>query len=206
MHRINRIMISTLSTAGLYLMSAGLNAGEAEGRMKNVVLLSPGPSLEAVLQLERPVALSLPAMEAVEVKSFIPAPEEAGELLETTIEGGMTIKNETEYFVDAAELIAGGPGISLPEGEPQILIIHTHSSEAYTQAGLDRYEPSDSCRTEDTQFNVVRIGDELTEILTEQGLNVIHDRGIYDYPSYTGSYSRSGAAVAVWFLHYIILL
>ena len=41
----------------------------------------------------------------------------------------------------------------------------------------------------------MRIGDELTEILTEAGLYVLHDRGIYDYPSYTGSYSRAGAAI-----------
>jgi stage II sporulation protein P len=41
----------------------------------------------------------------------------------------------------------------------------------------------------------VRIGDELTELLQQAGLNVIHDRGIYDYPSYTGSYTRSGQAV-----------
>ncbi len=31
-----------------------------------------------------------------------------------------------------------------------------------------------------------------TEELEAQGLSVLHDRGLYDYPSYTGSYSRSG--------------
>ena len=42
---------------------------------------------------------------------------------------------------------------------------------------------------------MIRVGDELAERLEEQGLRVIHDREIYDYPSYTGSYSRSGEAV-----------
>ena len=97
--------------------------------------------------------------------------------------------------MDAAEILSDGPGLTLPADEPQILIIHTHASEAYAQSGADRYSPSDSGRTEDTQFNVVRIGDELTEILTEAGLNVVHDRGIYDYPSYTGSYMRTEAAI-----------
>ena len=55
--------------------------------------------------------------------------------------------------------------------------------------------PSDTNRTEDTQFNIVRIGDELTALLTQAGLGVIHDRGIYDYPSYTGSYTRAGEAI-----------
>ena len=41
----------------------------------------------------------------------------------------------------------------------------------------------------------MRIGDELTQIFQDAGLNVIHDRGIYDYPSYTGSYTRSGESV-----------
>lgn len=204
MHRINRIMISALTTAGLYLMSAGANMQGAEpGRMKNVIWITPEASCAEtadIIPTPAPTADVLRAFVLSEVEEdtpvFIPGESEtAGEVLETTIEGGMRIKNETAYFVDPAELLNNGPGISLPAGEAQILIIHTHSSEAYTQAGLDRYTPSDSSRTEDTQFNIVRIGDELTQILTEHGLSVIHDRGIYDYPSYTGSYNRSAAAV-----------
>lgn len=209
MHRISRIMISGLATAGLYLMSAGMDI-EPAGRMKNVVLLTQAPVTSREPAAESPQPEATPAAmkeTAGELKAFImPEREERGgafvksgesaeSVLETTIEGGMTIKNETGYYVDAAELLSRGPGISLSPGLPQILIIHTHSSEAYTQAGLDRYEASDSNRTEDTQFNVVRIGDELTGILTDCGLNVIHDRGIYDYPSYTGSYKRSGDAI-----------
>ncbi len=190
MHRITRISISSLATAGIYLMSAGMRLEEqSPGRMKNVICLTPAAVEE-----------SLPAMAAPlreEIRAFIlpQSPEPSAQVQETHIEGGMRIKNQTGYFVDAAELLESGPGIELERGGPQILIIHTHSSEAYTQAGLDRYEPSDTARTEDTQFNVVRIGDELAEILGQYGLEVIHDRGIYDYPSYTGSYSRSGAAV-----------
>ena len=191
MHRISRFMISTLAASGLWLMSA---QPEPEARMKNVLCYTPGPApVEIAVQGEALPVLSLPEMELGRDEVFEPAPEE--NVLETTIEGGMSIKNQTGYFVDAAELLKAGADITLPAEDVQILIIHTHSSEAYTQAGLDRYRPSDTNRTEDTQFNIVRIGDELTRILSEAGLNVIHDRGIYDYPSYTGSYSRSGEAV-----------
>lgn len=155
--------------------------------MKNVVLPAGQRAAEAAAQAQAVLQkLSMPPLQE-------PA---AGTVLETTIEGGMRIKNETGYWVDAAGILSEGPGLTLPAEGPQILIIHTHASEAYTQAGVDRYAASDSNRTEDTQFNVVRIGDELTEILTEAGLNVVHDRGIYDYPSYTGSYSRAEAAIA----------
>lgn len=212
MHRISRMTISALTASGLWLMSAGLGAepGTAaleSGRMKNVVWYTPEPVAEAFAEsrAEKPRTLRggtdknenlmLPEMELGEERPFEAVPKDDSTVLETTIEGGMTIKNETKYFVDAARMLSQGAGLSLPEDDVQILIIHTHSSEAYTQAGLDRYVASDTNRTEDTQFNIVRIGDELTDILTEYGLKVIHDRAIYDYPSYTGSYNRSGQAV-----------
>lgn len=124
------------------------------------------------------------------------------EIVETTIEGGLAIKNQTGYKTDIGQLLVSGPALTLSADGPQILIIHTHSSEAYTQSGLDKYEPSDTARTEDTNYNIVRVGDELAAVFEQAGLHVIHDRGIYDYPSYTGSYTRSGQAIADWLTEY----
>ena len=92
--------------------------------------------------------------------------------------------------------------MTLPAGEPQILIMHTHASEAFTPAGRDLYPASDTCRTEDTNYNIVHVGDVLADTLTAAGLQVLHDRTIYDYPSYTGSYNRSGAAVQAYLSQY----
>ena len=202
MRRLARHLAALLTAAGVCLMTGGidgrlgaymLSMPQSE-RMKNVTVLTASPVYARPVPepLVRTFGLAPPQ------ESFSPPPmptTEPDTILETTIEGGMRIKNETGYWVDAAELLAEGPGLTLPPDEPQILIIHTHASEAYTQSGSDRYAASDVNRTEDTQFNVVRIGDELTEILTEAGLYVLHDRGIYDYPSYTGSYNRAGAAI-----------
>ena len=126
-----------------------------------------------------------------------PAPQTAddGDIVATTISGGMTISNATDYDIDVAAMLAEGPSLKLSAEGAQILIIHTHSSEAYTSEGFDSYAPSDTGRTEDTRYNIVRVGDELTAALESYGLRVLHDREIYDYPSYTGSYSRSGAAI-----------
>ena len=122
-------------------------------------------------------------------------PTKADDAVELTISGAVLLKNETSYPVDPWQIVEDGTPVRLAAGQPQILIIHTHSSEAYTPAGLDRYEPSDSARTEDSEHNIIRVGDELTRVFELAGLNVIHDRNVYDYPSYTGSYARSGAAV-----------
>ena len=201
----------------LYLMFMGqirktaATAVEA-GRMKNVEVVLPDETVQPEPEQEtgavstpepapEPMALSMPE----ESYAPLPRPEETEsreQVQETTISGGVSIKNETSYSVDMAAVLEGGPQVRLAAGEPQILLIHTHSSEAYTPAGLDRYEASDTNRTEDTEYNIVRVGDELTALLQQAGLNVIHDREIYDYPSYTGSYERSGAAVQSYLQQY----
>ena len=185
------------------------------GRMKNVEIVVPSaapepeeapveasPEPDSRLEAEAgPISLSPPE----ESEAPLPQPEESrnlDQIQETTITGGLSIKNETSYDIDVSGMLSGGSQVKLPAGEPQILIIHTHSSEAYTPAGLDRYEASDTSRTEDKEYNIVRVGDELTALLQQAGLNVIHDREIYDYPSYTGSYERSGAAVQSYLEQY----
>ena len=139
-----------------------------------------------------------PVLEAVPPSpspSASTVPSKAESAVVTTIAGGLKIKNETKYDLSVSKFLNAGPSIKLQAGKPQILIIHTHSSEAYAPAGLDKYEDSDTNRTEDKRYSVIRVGDELTDILEKSGLSVIHDREIYDYPSYTGSYARSGEAV-----------
>lgn len=117
------------------------------------------------------------------------------EVQELSFLSELSIRNDSARTVDVDALLREGPALSLSGDEPQILIIHTHGSEAYTQSPENRYEESDPYRTEDKTKNVVKVGDVLAETFEKKGLSVIHDREIYDYPSYTGSYSRSGSAV-----------
>ena len=88
------------------------------------------------------------------------------------------------------------------EESPQILIIHTHGSEAYSQYDGDTYEESDPYRTTDCTHNVVRVGEAMAEVFRGQGFQVIHDTNLYDYPAYHGSYDRSKAAVRDWLAKY----
>lgn len=113
----------------------------------------------------------------------------------TNISGGLKISNSTSFDIEINELLKEGPSQKLPSEGIQILIIHTHASEAYTQDMVNKYEESDSYRTQDKNQNIIRIGDELAAAFESHGLKVIHDRGVYDYPSYAGCYSRSGHAV-----------
>lgn len=118
------------------------------------------------------------------------------------LSGNVELKNDTGFDVDLDALAAEGLDMRLKKGEPQVLIIHTHSSEAYAQEPFDTYEESDPGRTEDKSHSVIRVGDELEKKLEEHGLTVIHDRELYDYPSYTGSYTRAGAAIESYLADY----
>ena len=99
---------------------------------------------------------------------------------------------------DLAALFAEGWSLTLPDTGPQVLILHSHSTEAYTPQGEDQYEASDPGRTLDKGQNVIRVGDELAAVLEEAGFTVLHDRELYDWPSYNGAYSRSRAAAEKW--------
>lgn len=128
-------------------------------------------------------------------------------LLPTSGEGydgaqGVYIENRPGLDLDVAALAQAQLTLDLPEEGPQVLIVHTHGSEAYTPDGTDTYVATGECRTTDTEKSVVRVGDEIAKVLTEMGLTVVHDTGLYDYPEYNGAYDRSLAAVEGWLAQY----
>ena len=91
---------------------------------------------------------------------------------------------------DLAALLTQPLPFSLARDAAQILILHTHGSEAYSQEG-GAYEETDRSRTSDKTKSVVRVGDVLADSFGAAGFHVLHDRELYDFPSYSGSYSRS---------------
>ncbi len=105
------------------------------------------------------------------------------------------IKNETTYNIDVQALLSKTLDIELSHKEPEILIVHTHGSESYTQSDKYRYSDSDYGRCQDLRFNVVRVGDELEKELKKRGFKVVHDRTINDYPSYNNSYNKTLAII-----------
>lgn len=104
---------------------------------------------------------------------------------------GLEMKNETSYSVDTQALSNIDLNIKLDHKAPEILIVHTHASESYTQSEKYHYSQSDYSRCQDIRYNVVRVGDELDSELTKRGFKVIHDKTINDYPSYNNSYNKT---------------
>lgn len=109
-------------------------------------------------------------------------------------EGNIYVYNRTGRELDSSLLGEGTVDVPLGEG-PQILIVHTHGSEAYSMTDGDTYEESDPYRTTDCTHNVVRVGEEMATVFRAYGFQVIHDTTLCDYPAYSGAYDRSKAVV-----------
>ncbi len=115
--------------------------------------------------------------------------------------GNVSVYNRTSYNVDLAPFLADLPRLTKGAG-PQILIYHSHATEAYHPDGDDVYEPSGDHRTLDVNYNMVRVGREMTQVFEAAGFEVIHDETLYDYPSYNDAYYRSADGVAQWLEQY----
>ena len=101
--------------------------------------------------------------------------------------------NSTNHEINIDKYSTNPP--SFLKDDFSVLIVHTHTTESYTPSGKYNYTPSDTDRTLDKNHNMVRIGKEVEEVLKNHGIKVTHDTTINDYPSYNGSYNRSGVNV-----------
>lgn len=133
---------------------------------------------------------------------IIPRTMVAGTSAKYVTSGSVSIYNHTDYALDIEQLLTDAPTLTAGDDGPQVLIFHSHATEAYTMSGTDVYEESDSYRTLNTQQNMVRVGEEMVQIFEEAGIQVIHDTTLYDYPSYNEAYNRSSEGVAHWLEEY----
>ena len=158
---------------------------------------TPTPTLEPT-----PTPTPTPTPAPTPTPTPAPTPAPTPEIVPFTDDTGMEIRNKTDLEADIAALMAEPLTQRLSAAGPQILVIHTHGTEAYLPAAGEEYTPSDPYRTTDPERSVIRVGDALCSALEEYGLRVLHDRTLYDYPSYAGSYERAAASIEAYLAEY----
>lgn len=160
-------------------------------------VITPPPEAEPT-----PVPVSPPPVTTTAPDGIIGKTMVAGTSAKYISSGSISIYNHTDYALDISALLAATPRLVNHRDGPQILIFHSHATEAYTMDGTDVYEESDSYRTLDCEQNMVRVGKEMAAIFEAAGIEVIHDTTLYDYPSYNEAYQRSSAGAARWLEEY----
>ncbi|MBQ9393410.1 MAG: stage II sporulation protein P [Oscillospiraceae bacterium] len=119
-----------------------------------------------------------------------------------TVAGGVLIRNRSDRTLPVETVASGDFAAKYPAEGPQVLIYHTHGSEAYSLPPGQSYHSTGSYRSDDASVSVVGVGDEIAAVLSSYGISVLHDRTRYDDPSYTAAYSRSGDAVEAYLAKY----
>ena len=128
----------------------------------------------------------------------------SGEIYETTFNGslgenfinlkyGGQVRNCTDLsneFVERETTIPHNIVVELYSEEPQVLIMHTHTTESYEMTEKSYFDSEYTSRSSDPANGVVAVGAAIAEELSTAGISVIHDGTIHD-EQYTGAYVRS---------------
>lgn len=103
----------------------------------------------------------------------------------------ISVNNATQYSADAVAACAEPLYIKPANDGPQVLIVHTHTTECYDGDGM----VGEGDRTTDEAKNMIAVGERIKNVLEEYGIECIHDITVHDYPTYQGAYTRELATV-----------
>ncbi len=125
-----------------------------------------------------------------------------GKLIEKTLKPsgsavqGVYLRNLTGATINVSSFLSMKSGLPIKSSNsPQVLIIHTHSTESYIMHDKDYYTDSDTSRSLDNSKNVVALGEIVCKKLESAGISTYHIKTQFDNPSYTGSYTRAAAEI-----------
>lgn len=102
-----------------------------------------------------------------------------------------SVKNSTDYNIDYEQLLSRNLGFDITNTDnPQVLIVHTHTTESFLINDNGYYYTDYPFRNTDSSRNMVAVGNEILKSLNSNGISAVHATEIHD-STYTGSYSRS---------------
>lgn len=109
---------------------------------------------------------------------------------------GVYMKNSTGLTVNIKNLLNSKLSFKIEKNnQPQVLIMHTHTTETFLESDAKTYGVNHSSRTTDNNKNMAAIGEIIAKKLNDAGIKTLHDKTQHDYPQYNGSYGRSAKTV-----------
>ena len=112
----------------------------------------------------------------------------------------VSVNSNFSYQADLETLLQTPLMWDLHTEEPAVLILHTHATESYLKT--ENYTETSAYRTLNEQYNMISVGDRLAEALEAEGIPVLHDRTLHDYPSYNDAYYLSRNTIATYLEKY----
>lgn len=113
------------------------------------------------------------------------------------------LKNSTDLTIDLKELLGEELLFKIEKnGEPQVLIVHSHATESFMTEDRDYYTASDTSRSTDNTKNMVAVGNALAKKLNDAGIVTLHSDTLHDYPDYNYSYTNSAKTIKEYLQKY----
>ncbi len=106
--------------------------------------------------------------------------EKDGDEKETVELNKIQIKNFTKHKIDIAKLLKEPLNINLSKKGPKVLIYHTHTTESYVLKEADLGKKDVPSFNTNPKYNVVRVGEELTQNLEKYGIETLHNGTVHD--------------------------
>ena len=186
---------------GMIMIACALLLRLAGGVSDMVVALFSEPKVAAFLlylQTGRAVRLDGSQEQLQETEpttaQTTPKPQKSKVLFTAQEADLVKTSNYTRYDPDIGKLLTSPLSWDLTEDAPAVLILHTHATEGYAD--------TPGYRTEDARYNMIRVGQEIAEVLEQNGIGVIHDTTLHDKPSYNGSYGYARQTIARYLEEY----
>lgn len=117
--------------------------------------------------------------------------------------GNGYINNETKYTPDTDWLLRQDVSSAVWK-EPLVLILHTHTSESYSEGDMAYIEGAigDATYSRDAQKNVIAVGAVLARTLNEKGVTAIHCTVTHDAPTLRDAYGRAEESIRFFLEQY----
>lgn len=123
--------------------------------------------------------------------------------------GSAYVNNSTTKILDTTTMLNSKldmllPSVSAPQSAPQVLIIHTHGTESYSEEGAISFadDKGELARSENINENVVSLGAIIAETLDKKGIKTIHCTVMHDIPQYKDAYKRSAQTIKEYLKKY----
>lgn len=108
----------------------------------------------------------------------------------------VAVRNRSDTAVDIGAALDTALSCRFEKTDaPQVLIIHTHTTEDYLPYAAGYYNAADRRRTVDNPCSVRAVGAAVVQALAEEGIAAVQDTTVHDAPQYSGAYSRSADTV-----------
>ncbi len=119
-----------------------------------------------------------------------------------TLRDGIAWRNSSGQAVNITAALKATLSMRFAQtAEPQVLIVHTHTTEGYMLYDNGQYNAADRERTNDHSRSVCAVGAALKAALAAEGITAIHDTTVHDTP-YSGAYTRSAKTVESYLKQY----